>query len=146
MIHVSHSEIVKYINDNEPGQMSARSTASHIIHYCGVSDKYTFWKHVLQEEVIEMDTSHSDVEPVQDVVYWPSIGDWVLVNYEGDQFPDEVTAIQENETFEVSVMRRSGTSYRWPEKLDKIFYSREGIVILAPIVIGNRGQFQFTSL
>ena len=38
-----------------------------------------------------------------------SIGQWVLVNYEGDEFPGEVTSMEDSDV-EVNVMHRSANA------------------------------------
>ena len=69
------------------------------------------------------------------------IGEWVIVNYEGEEFPGEVTCIEDSDV-EVNVMHRSANAWKWPRPEDKIFYSRDKIVN-PPSVAGNRGQFVF---
>ena len=68
------------------------------------------------------------------------IGEWVIVNYEGEEFPGEVTCIEDSDV-EVNVMHRSANAWKWPRPEDKIFYSRDKIV--NPPSVGNRGQFVF---
>ena len=67
-----------------------------------------------------------------------SIGQWVVVKYDGEKFPGEVTCI-DNSDVEVSVMHRSANAWKWPRPEDKIFYSRNEIVhvIKPPSVAGN---------
>ena len=50
-----------------------------------------------------------------------NINDWVLVSYEGERFPGEVTNITGSD-FEVNVMQKSGNLWKWPKKENKIFY------------------------
>ena len=58
-----------------------------------------------------------------------SVGDWVLVCYDGDNFPGEITQVIGELDFEVNVMHRSGGVYwKWPLKEDKIFYHKGNIV------------------
>ena len=75
------------------------------------------------------------------------VGEWVLVLYDGIEFPGEVVACGESEA-EVSVMHRSGNSWRWPRNPDRIYYPLENIVrqIDAPTVTGSRGQFTFDGI
>ena len=71
-----------------------------------------------------------------------TIGLWVIVKYEGEEFPGEVTCMEDSDV-EANVMHRSANSWKWPRPEDKIFYSRNEIVrvINPPSVAGNRGQF-----
>ena len=75
--------------------------------------------------------------------------DWVLVCYDGDNFPGEITLVIRDLDFEVNVMHRSGGVYwKWPLKEDKAFYRKENIVKKPnpPDVAGSRGQFYFQTL
>lgn len=77
-----------------------------------------------------------------------SMNDWVLVQYENEQFPGEVTKVV-GADIEVNVMHKSGNSYwKWPKREDKIFYAIDNIVkkIEQPEVAGTRGQFFFKDL
>ena len=67
-----------------------------------------------------------------------TIGLWVIVKYEGEEFPGEVTCIEDSDV-EVNVMHKSANSWKWPRPEDKIFYSRNKIVrvINPPSVAGN---------
>ena len=75
------------------------------------------------------------------------VGQWVVVKYEEEEFPGEVTRI-ENSDVEVNVMQRSANAWKWPRSEDKIFYSTSNIVrvISPPSVAGNRGQFVFKDI
>ena len=52
---------------------------------------------------------------------------WVIVNYEGEEFPGEVTSIEDSDV-EVSVMHRNANVWKWPRPEDKILYSRDKVV------------------
>ena len=52
-----------------------------------------------------------------------SVGQWVLVRYDGLEFPGEVTACGETDA-EVNVMHASGSAWKWPTNPDMIFYER----------------------
>ena len=93
-----------------------------------------------QEPPIE---DHSESQP-------PALdltGLWVIVKYDSQEFPGEVTRIEELDV-EVNVMHRSANAWKWPRPEDKIFYSRNNIVrvINPPSVAGNRGQFVFEDI
>jgi hypothetical protein len=70
--------------------------------------------------------------------------DWVLVNYDGEQYPGIVTD-STSADYEVKVMRRSGKNWAWPPHEDCIFYSEKNVVrkICAPTTRGSRGQLSF---
>ena len=75
------------------------------------------------------------------------IGDWVLVCYDGDNFPGEITQVIGEFDFEVNVMHRSGGVY-WQCPLlkeGKIFYHKQNIIkkLSAQDAAGSRGQFYF---
>ena len=78
-----------------------------------------------------------------------AIGDWIVVKYQGEMFPGEVTEIggAHGNEIRTDVMERSGKFWKWPSKRDNIFYFCKDVVkkIEPPIVAGNRGQFQFLS-
>ena len=76
-----------------------------------------------------------------------SVGQWVLVRYDGLEFPGEVTSCSETDA-EVNVMHRSGSAWRWPTNPDKIFYERANILrqINPPKAAGHRGQFTFDDI
>ena len=76
-----------------------------------------------------------------------TIGLWVIAKYEGEEFPGEVTCIEDSDV-EVNVMHKSANSWKWLRPEDKIFYSRNKIVrvINPPNVAGNRGQLVFKDI
>ena len=76
------------------------------------------------------------------------VGHWVFVQYEGNCFPGEVTAVIEND-FEVNVMHKSGDAFwKWPSTEDKILYLKNNIIKKLDHleVAGTRGQFLFKNL
>ena len=52
------------------------------------------------------------------------IGDWVLVDYNGADFPGEITNIVGFD-YEVNVMHKCGAFWKWPLTEDRIFYDRK---------------------
>ena len=76
-----------------------------------------------------------------------TIGQWVVVKYEGNEFPGEVACIEESDV-EVNVMHRSVNAWKWPRIEDKIFYPKRNVlrVIRPPSVAGNHGQFVFEDI
>lgn len=74
------------------------------------------------------------------------VGEWVIVNYEGEKFPGEITSTSsENQEVEVRVMHKSGGGWKWPTCEDKIFCEVEDVErkIKPPTAAGHRGQFVF---
>ena len=73
------------------------------------------------------------------------IGDWVLVNYVGADFPGEVTNINGFD-YEVNVMRKCGAFWTWPLTEDRIFHEMKNVVkkLESPEVAGTCGQLTFT--
>ncbi len=74
------------------------------------------------------------------------IGQWAVVNYDGQQYPGEITAISHTEGVEVSVLHKSGIGWKWPQSKDSLYYCKKDIVRLIgpPIAAGHRGQFIFS--
>ena len=102
----------------------------------------------------EQPPSHvNDTTPEQeDSIFDPSppeqlnVGEWVVVCYEGEKFPGEITSTSsENQDVEVRVMHKNGSGWKWPTRDDKIFYKVEDIEckIKPPTAAGSRGQFVF---
>ena len=102
----------------------------------------------------EQPPSHvNDTTPEQeDSIFDPSppeqlnVGEWVVVCYEGDKFPGEITSTSsDNQDVEVRVMHKSGSGWKWPTREDNIFYKVEDIEckIKPPTSAGSRGQFVF---
>ena len=56
-----------------------------------------------------------------------SPGQWVIVAYDGEHHPGEITQIS-LPNIEVSVMHKSGQYWKWPNHVDKLFYIREDII------------------
>ena len=76
-----------------------------------------------------------------------TIGLWVIINYADDEYPGEVTSIEDSD-IEVSAMHKSVNAWKWPRPEDKIFYPATQIVrvIDPPTVAGNRRQFVFENI
>ena len=99
----------------------------------------------------ESESGESQLNPISDSpnsdiqIY---TGDWVLVHYQGSNFPGEVTAIYGLD-FEVNVMHKSGNVFwKWPLKEDKILYEMQSVIkqFGAPEVAGTHGLFTFRDL
>lgn len=72
-------------------------------------------------------------------------GDWCFVLYDGIKYAGEVITVNQTEV-EVTVMIPTGKYWKWPEKVDKIFYPKNSIIekLSPPIVVNSRGpQFSF---
>ena len=75
-----------------------------------------------------------------------TVGDWVLVRYEGSLFPGEVQEIAVGEV-KVSVMIPSGASYyKWPPSEDSIFYDIKNVImnLTPPTLKSARGMYEFS--
>lgn len=75
-------------------------------------------------------------------------GEWVVVTYEGKQYPGTIVQVHAHDKIEVSVMIQAGVSnnFKWPERPDSICYRRQDIVkkLSPPDVVNNRGVFKFS--
>ena len=73
------------------------------------------------------------------------MGDWCLVQYEGEEFPGEVRDVLEGSEYKVSVMHPAGGCFKWPNEVDCIVYPKTSILrkVAPPIPVGTRGQFTF---
>ncbi|XP_071943945.1 uncharacterized protein [Antedon mediterranea] len=76
------------------------------------------------------------------------VGEWYQVDYDGKLYPGEVIAIGEQNDFQVSVMEQVGKYWRWPTPRDTIYYVQENLKkkVQAPVVVNNRGHFEFHNL
>ena len=74
------------------------------------------------------------------------VGQWVVVLYDGIEYPGEVRSIDSNTGVQVNVMHKSGSCWKWPQSRDMIYYKKSNIlrVISVPVVAGHRGQFTFS--
>ena len=75
-------------------------------------------------------------------------GQWVLVKFNCDSFPGEITEIVSEKQIKVTVMVPTGPPgyYKWPIPPDCIVYNKGTEVIKAispPTVVNNRGLFKF---
>ena len=76
-----------------------------------------------------------------------TVGEWVLVEYDGRLYPGEVIAI-DNYEFSVSVMVKAGKHRKWLDNMDHIYYPLEKLIrkLSAPEVVNARGHFSFHEL
>ena len=80
------------------------------------------------------------------------IGDWVVVNYDGMEYPGTITSTTTLEDgrqeFQVRAMKRFGVYWRWPREDDLITYPCERVlrIIDSPIFVGSRGQHKFRDI
>ena len=76
---------------------------------------------IVNETITENNTTSEEPRSI-------SVGQWVVVHYDGMRYPGEVTNIDGGDNqYEVRVMHRSGNHWKWPVTDDKIFYSQEDI-------------------
>ena len=96
----------------------------------------------------ESESGESQLNPISDSPNSDiqiDIGDWVLVHYQGSNFPGEVTNLYGLD-FQVNVMHKSGNVFwKWPLKEDKILYEMQSVIkkLGPPEVAGTRSQFTF---
>ncbi len=86
----------------------------------------------------------SSTNPNEDVAI--EVGQWAVVDYDGEQYPGEVTAVSHTDEVEVSVLHKSGSGWKWPQPKDSLYYCKNNIIriITPPIAAGHRGQFIFS--
>ena len=93
-------------------------------------------------------TEFAKAKPAEDVQgMGVEIGEWVLVEYDGQFYPGEVRAIQDLE-YLVRVMIPAGKYWKWPENIDEIYYAQDNIKskLSAPDVVNSRGHFSFIEM
>ena len=98
-----------------------------------------------EEEVNEEEEDAAEQAAVEDAVPLSlAIGQWVIVTYEGGNYPGKITSC-DHDDMQVNVIHKSGKYWKWPNPNDKIFYRPENIIrrITPPKVVGSRGQFVF---
>lgn len=92
-----------------------------------------------------IDTS-STVDPSHNTIEL-HISDWVVVVYDDEHFPGEITSVADDDSGDVrvNVMHKAGAYWKWPCTKDNILYKMENIIkkISPPVVAGTRGQFNF---
>ena len=96
-------------------------------------------------EDTESESWESQLNPIFKSDIQIDIGDWVLVHYQGSNFPGEVTGIYGLD-FQVNVVHKSGNVFwKWPLKEDKILYEMQSVLakLGPPEMAGTRGQFTF---
>ena len=73
-----------------------------------------------------------------------TVGDWVLVSYDGSKYPGKVESIV-GINIEVDAMEKSGGYWKWPKDRDIVFYTPDKVLgkISPPDVAGSRGQYRF---
>ena len=67
------------------------------------------------------------------------VGNWFLVDYDGEYFPGEVLEEEEEDDFLISVMHNAGKNWKWQSPKDT-FYLKEQIIrkLWEPVVVNNR--------
>lgn len=75
-------------------------------------------------------------------------GNWVVVTYDGKEYPGEIMFIENENKVQVSVMVPTGppNHFKWPQPPDCIFYSKEEVLreIDPPEVVNSRGLYRFS--
>lgn len=108
----------------------------------------------LQSQYLTKDSSDMDMDdaPISEITALKTgkehtkgiiPGSYVIVKYEAEHFPGRVENVEGNQ-YEVSTMVLSlGSSFRWPDLVDKIWYRYENVIekINKPVCI-KRGFFK----
>ncbi|CAG5000327.1 unnamed protein product [Parnassius apollo] len=81
----------------------------------------------LSDEFIADKSAAAAVDIPNATQFIPKPDDYVLVEYEGEQWPGQVKTVDDDGAF-VSCMNRCGLSWKWPEKPDCIFYPMDKII------------------
>lgn len=75
-----------------------------------------------------------------------SIGDYVVVKYEGEFFPGMILNLKSTEV-EVKTMTMSGLNWKWPERDDVLWYPKSDTrKINPPIIVNHRGIYNVPDL
>jgi len=95
-----------------------------------------------QEEEDEEEEDEQEEEEETDI----QVGQWVVVLYDGIEYPGEVRSINSNAGVQVNVMHKSGSFLKWPQSRDMIYYKKSDIlrIFSAPVAAGHCGQFTFS--
>ncbi|KAJ2949894.1 hypothetical protein O0L34_g11214 [Tuta absoluta] len=118
------------------------------INYAESEDSYTMdlEKEIGDSEENDDDSSESEALPLSTfskIAKKYSNGDYVIIKYEGEYFPGIIKNVRGG-MFEISTMTFSvGSTFRWPEKEDKIWYQETDIVeaISKPVLSNKRGFY-----
>lgn len=81
----------------------------------------------IEQNLEEEDEQNVSKKVVAHDSFLPAKHTFVIVNYEGEYWPGQVTKVETNGAY-VRCMARSGTLWRWPEKEDCLFYHQEDII------------------
>lgn len=85
-------------------------------------------------------------EPIKEcnpkVVLTATIGDYVVVQYEGNTYPGLVEDVRNSE-YLVNTLHRCGGAWRWPTVKDAIWYQSLIRKLKAPTPANSRGMFAF---
>ena len=144
----SWSRVLSVLNTQKVPCVKPKCATSLEVSTISTDDSVTF-VNILPNSKSETDESEYKDNNESHESLSIGIGDLVLICYDEDNFPGEITQVIGELDFEVNVMHRSGGVYwKWPLKEDKIFHRKENIVkkLNAPDVAGSRGQVHFQSL
>lgn len=75
----------------------------------------------------------------------PQIDDWYEVQYNGQLYYGTIIEVSNQGDFKVKVMERIGKYWKWPQKMDAIFYARDQLIrkLSIPVIINNREHYNF---
>ena len=109
-------------------QASGTDQVKYLIHTSNEIDKY-FRICQIRKTIITLPTQSAtgedsplddDIQPCQ-LPPNLTIGPWVIVKYADEEYPVEVTSIEDSD-IEVSVMHKSVNAWKWQRPEDEIFY------------------------
>ena len=117
---------------------------------CDYNDRQIMFRHTSGQSQPDFVVKYSTGETEIPFVIPPTNvtlqkGNWCVVDYDGEHFPGEVLRTAGAE-YEVSVMTRAGSFWKWPTRKDVLFYKSTQIVkaISPPNLATSRGHFTFT--
>ena len=85
-------------------------------------------KNFVQKSVLKIISYDHPVEVNDEVECLFTLGDWVLVSYDGHEYPGEVLEVKEDELKVSVVLNDNGLTWHWPRNPDAIFYHLESVI------------------
>lgn len=99
----------------------------------------------------ELEMSSNQLPEVDEITEELKVGDYVIVDFQGDQYPGVIKNKETNKYF-VSVMHSASkyhsSKWKWPDHVDELWYEREEIVqkITEPKISNKRGIYDIPEL
>lgn len=146
-IHVSAEEIEATITEENPWDDVKDAPGIKRTH-CVVhkNDGIHLYRSSLMEEELGVVKGYVNLRSCRKESL--AVGDWVIVQYDGKNYPGEVVIVGVDDV-KVNVMHRIFAGFwKWPATPDEIFYPNEKIQgkINPPEPVGRRGQFRFNEV